>query len=205
MKSKVGKIILTVCASLVGLLTIATIVLACTKYTAFGIVNDKAYSMEVYKSGYEEIPTYTYVKGNTDDEAIMKQVYEKANLAQKENNLSALFQGVGKFETKVKNIQTDMEEVLNMAEGSYYIKLNYNEAQKLVIDGKDYINQNSSTKETVKYNALWMEVKNTANFTSYRLYLIDYSLSSDENQSYFQVEVIGQQADLYAYIGSLTK
>lgn len=203
MKSKTGKIILTICASLVGLLLIATIILACTHYTATNIVSTKAYAVEVYKSGYEEFPTYVYELGNEKDKAIINDIYAKIEETTKENNLSAMFQGVKKFEVNVKHIQSNMEEVLDMANGSYYIKFMYNNTQDLVIDGENYINPNSSTKETVKYNAIWLEVKNTSNFTEYSAYLVDGT--SDEDTSYFRVDLIAQQANLYSYIADLSK
>lgn len=203
MKSKTGKILLTIGASLVGLLLIATIILACTHYTATNIISTKAYAVEVYKSGYEEFPSYVYETGNEKDKAIIDEIYAKIEETTKENNLSAMFQGVRKFDVRVKQIQSNMEEVLDMANGSYYIKFMYNTTQDLVIDGENYVNPNSSTKETVKYDAVWLEVKNTSSFTSYSAYLVNGT--SDEDTSYYRVDLIAQQSNLYSYIGGLTK
>ena len=94
--AKAKKIILTICASLVGALLIATIILACTNYTAYGIVNDKAYSIEVYKNGYET--STKYVDDNEDE--VYSTVITKLNESLKENNLSALFQNVRSFKSR---------------------------------------------------------------------------------------------------------
>jgi len=191
------KIILTICSSLVGALLIATIILACTSYTAYGIVNDKAYSIEVYKNGYETSTKYVY---DNEDE-VYTNVISKLKDSLKENNLSALFQNVRSFKTRVENVEKKISEAVDANDGSYYVAFYYSTPQILVIDGKEYVNENSTTKETVKYTQLWMEIKNSSSFTSYTAYLVDASLSVET--SYFQVVMIGEQAPVYDYLASL--
>ena len=191
------KIILTIVSSLVGALLIATIILACTTYTAYGLVNDKAYSIKVYKNGYSD-----FVREYDSNDTEFKTVFEKINGTFKENNLSAMFQGVGKFKVSVKNEERKIKDVVENNDGSYFVAFNYAEDQKLVIKGKEYVNENTTTKETVKYRELWMEVRNTANFGEYTIYLIDPSMGGRET-SYYQVKLIAEQASLYEYIGTV--
>ena len=76
------KIILTITSSLIGVLLIATIILACTHYTAYGIVNDKVQLMEVYKTGYIDVAK-TYENDEGKDE--VKTVIYKIEASRKEN------------------------------------------------------------------------------------------------------------------------
>ena len=73
------------------------------------------------------------------------------------------------------------------------------EKQTLKWGGKDYVNPNSTTEETVKFDSLYVEVKNTANFTEYTVYL------AQEGSSYssWNVSLIAHQDALFAYIGDL--
>lgn len=194
------KIILTITSSLVGCLLIATIILACTHYTAYSISCKKAFSVEVYKSGYTEI-TNSYLS----DSDVFNNIIEKADASTKENNLSALFQNVRKFDAKVENNEIGVQSFVNSVceAGSYMVAFYFTDSQTLIFDGKEYVNENSKTKETVKYNQLWLEVKNSANYTEYVAYLVDSNLDSTRSKSYFQVRMIGQQADLYSYVADV--
>lgn len=193
------KIILTIASTIIGALLIATIILACTHYTAFAVVNDKASLMRVFKSGTYSDTNYTYE--NTEGKDEVKTVLSKMEASRKENNLSTLFQGAKKFQPKVENKEISKNDIVQNNDGAYFVLLAFNEKQILVFDGKNYVDENTTTKETVKYDELLVEVKNSASFTSYTIYLFDYGY--DKGISRYQVKCIGQQADLYAYIGTL--
>lgn len=194
------KIILTITSSLIGVLLIATIILACTHYTAYGIVNDKVQLMEVYKTGYIDVAK-TYENAEGKDE--VKTVLSKLEASRKENNLSTLFQGAKGFQPKVENKEVKVKEIVENNDGAYFVHFVYSNAQVLVFNGKDYVDKNTTTKETVKYTELWIEVKNSSSFTSYTIYLVDQGLDSSRATSRYQVKCVAQQADLYAYIGTL--
>ena len=64
---------------------------------------------------------------------------------------------------------------------------------------EDFVNPNSKTQEVVTYEKLYVEVKNTANYTEYKVYLADNA----DTYSTWSMSFIGQQSELFAYIGEI--
>jgi len=191
------KIIAIVSACVVAVLLAVTVVLACTKFTAFGVVKAGANYIEVYRGGSTEIGTFQSSSKEYSD--IMKLYNESL----KENNLSSLFQGVKGFDVKVENKQNSVSNITNNSEGKYVLNFIWEETQVLQINGKDYVNPDSNTAETVKYNHLYVEVINSVNYTEYKVYLVDYATSSSFTTSYWYVSVVAHQSNLYSYIANL--
>lgn len=189
------KIIAIISASLVAILLAVTVVLACTKFTAKTVVkNEKAWAMEVYNSHNSETPL-TYEASEDTFKKIMSLYSESL----KENNISALFQGAKGFDEKVNNEEIAISEITKMEEGNYVFRIMYEETQNLKWGGKDYVNPNSTTEEIVKFDSLYVEVKNTANFTEYNVYLAN----NNSTYSSWNVSLIAHQDALFAYIGDL--
>lgn len=192
------KIIAIISGCLVAILLTVTIVLACTKFTAATIVKyDKIWAMEVYNANFKSDQGMTL---STDSETY-KDIMRLYQESLKENNLSSLFQGAKGFDEseKVKNEEVKIADVIDNKEGTYVVHLMYSEKQFLQIDGENVVDEDSKTKEAVKFDSLYVEVKNTANFTEYKIYLAD----SGSKYSSWNVSLIAQQSDLYAYIADL--
>ena len=190
------KIIAIISACLVTILLTVTIVLACTKFTAATVVKyDKVWSMDVYNSYHDSEDPMVL----TTDDNEYKEILKLYQASLKENNLASLFQGAKGFDEEVKNEEVSVKTIIDNSEGTLVFRLNYSETQTLALHGKDYVNEESSTKETVKFDSLLVEVKNTANYTEYNVYLVE----GDATYSSWNVSLIAQQEDLYAYITNL--
>lgn len=189
------KIIAIIGGSLVALLLAVTIVLACTKFTADTIVSyDNIWAMEVYNPYHDSTDPLTLSK---DSEAF-KEIIRLYKASLQENNLSALFQGAKGFEVEAPaNKEVTIKNIIDNNDGNYVFCLMYDEAQKLVVDGVEFVNPNSKTQEVVTYEKLYVEVKNTANYTEYKVYLAD----NGDTYSTWNMSFIGQQSELFAYMG----
>lgn len=190
------KIIAIISGCLVAILLAVTIVLACTKFTAATVVTyDRLWAMEVYNTHHDSSDPLTLNKNNDKFNEIIR-LY-KASL--QENNLSSLFQGAKGFDVKVENKETTIKNIIDNEDGNYVVCLMYDEEQKLVVDGEYYVNPSSKTQEVVTYEKLYIEVKNTANYTEYKVYLADNA----DSYSSWNVSLIAQQSDLFAMVGEL--
>ena len=192
------KIIAIISGCLVAILLAVTITLACTKFTAASVVNDGAMSIRVYKGQSTE----TMEIHNTHENYAKLMNLYKASL--KENTLASLFQGATGFDEEVVNEEVTLSTITANKEGTYVLCFIYNEAQTLKLNGENYVNPNADPDKgestDVTYKALYVQVKNTANFTEYNVYLAETGTST---YSYFHVSLIAQQSELYAFVGEL--
>ena len=186
------KIIAIISGCLVAILLAVTITLACTKFTAQAVVNEGATSIEIFKGS----STSTLEVSSERDE--YKKIMELYNKSLKENTLSSLFQGATGFKAEVNDEEVSVSTITGN-ESTYVLHFIYNEVQTLKINNKDYIDEDSTTKETITYTGLYVVVNNSANFTEYNVYLVNGS----DAKSQYNVSLIAQQADLYEYIGEL--
>ena len=192
------KIIAIISGCLVAVLLAATITLACTKFTAVSVVADDAWLIKVYKGSSTE--ALEIHEDNKEYAEIVK--LQKESL--KENTLSSLFQGATGFDYKVTNKEYTLSEITGNQEGTYVLCYVYSETQTLKIKGEKYVNENADTEKgestDVTYKALYIEVKNSANYTEYNVYLAN---KASDTKSNYRVSLIAQQSDLYDYIGDL--
>ena len=197
------KIIGIIGGSLVAILLVVTIILACTTHTAYKLDIAKPSFIEIYKGS--ETAKLTVVKDNVDDEEVYNKIISLYNKSFKENNLSALFQGAKGFKKEVKNKQVQLSDILNDASGNFILHYRYsNGQQNLKIDGKDYVNPENKS-EKVTFTDLYIEVANTANYNEFKVYLAVDPTEGPATESYWQVNLIAHQSDLYTYLSDLTK
>lgn len=186
------KIIAIISGCLVAILLAVTITLACTKFTAQAVVNTGATSIEIFKGS----STSTLEVSSERNE--YKKIMELYNKSLKENTLSSLFQGATGFDAEVKNEEVTISNITGN-ESTYVLRFIYDEVQTLTINNKEYVDEESETQETVTYTGLYVVVNNSANFTEYKVYLVNGAAA----KSNWNVKLIAQQSDLYAYIGEL--
>ena len=175
------KIIAIISGCLVAILLAVTIVLACTKFTAATVVSyDKVWAMEVYNQYHASDDALTLSKNSDAYKEILKLYKESL----KENNLSSLFQGAKGFKPSVKSEEVKIVDILDNDEGTYVFCLMYEDAQKLVLNGENYVNPNSETNEVVTFEKLYIQVKNTASYTkTYRSQLHDDGSERSQSDS----------------------
>ena len=192
------KIIAIISSCVVAVLLAVTITLACVKFTAVGIVNDGAMSITLYKGSSTPVME---IFNNRDEFAKINKLYKESL---KENTLASLFQGATGFEHSVNNEEVTLSNITANQDGIYVLCFTYSEQKTLSINGEKYVNENANVNKgestDVTYRALFVEVKNTANFTEYNVYL---AASATSTYSYFNVSLIAHQSDLFSYIGEL--
>jgi hypothetical protein len=192
------KIIAIISSCLVAILLAVTITLACTKFTAVSVVGDGAMSIKLYKG--ESTETLELHQDDAEYAEIVK--LQKASL--KENTLSSLFQGATSFDYEVKSKEVKISEITGNKEGTYVLCYVYGETQTLKIKGEKYVNPDADTEKgestDITYKVLYVEVKNSANYTEYNVYLAN---KATDTKSYHYVKLIAQQSDLYKYVGDL--
>ena len=153
------KIIAIISGSLVAILLAVTIVLACTKFTADTIVTyNNVWAMEVYNPYHDSTDPLTLNK----DSETFKEIIKLYKESLQENNLSALFQGAKGFDVEApENKEVTIKNILDNEDGVYVVCLMYEDAQKLVVNGEEFVNPNSKTQEVVTYEKLYVQVCRT--------------------------------------------
>lgn len=192
------KIIAIISGCLVAVLLAVTITLACVKFTAVGVVNEGAISIRLYKGKTTE--TVEIFDDRDEYDRIME--FYKDSL--QENTLASLFQGATGFDYSVKHEEVTLSNITGNTEGTYVLAFVYNEAKTLTINGEKYVNENANTEKgestDVTYRELYVEVKNTANFTEYKVYVVGTANASKSN---FTVSLIAHQSELYSFLGEI--
>lgn len=192
------KIIAIISSCLVTILLAVTITLACTKFTAVSVISDGAMSIKVFKGSSTEVMEIANTRSEYNE---IGKLFKKSL---KDNTLSSLFQGATGFDVAVKNEEVTLSNITGNSDGTYVLCYVYSEDQVLKIKGEKYVNPNANTDKgestDLTYRALFVEVKNTSNFTEYNVYL-----ASDPNgtKSYYSVKCIAEQSELYSYIADL--
>jgi len=187
------KVLSIISLCLIAVLAVAIIV--------FSTVNTN-YNLNLTKPDYIEISinnsnTKESYYSNGDDEH--KQVYNKVmelyNASYKQKIMSGIFSGVLFNKPTIIYSTSSVNSILN--NGSFIV-FNYNNEQTLTLNGKPYTYTSSSGSQTtnIKYNKLYVQVKNSNSITTFNIYVKNI----DNDYSYYRYSVQAKQADLYSYI-----
>ncbi len=194
--NKAKKIVSIVIISVVLAITILTVVLA--------LIPKKLYNP--IASGYDYITVYkkdasvnNYADEDSDEQkAIIDNIAKYLEKSTKDNVLSSIFQGTGKFEYRIVVAKTSNVET-SIAKNSTCLIFGYIDEQKLMFDGKEYKNsQATDPTKTITFQKLVMPVANDRDFQERTVYVVDGEGNSD-----YQIKFIAHQSDLYTYIESL--
>ncbi len=202
MTSKVKKILSIVIISVIVAITALTIILA--------IVPKRLYNPVV--SGYDRVAVYKDGKGVgydlVENQMTDKQLAFKADLEKylsdsfKDNMLSSIFQGTGRYENKVVS-KNEENVVTNIAKasGSICLVFEYYEEQKLIFNGEEYKNplRPVGQNETITFTKIYMPLSKDSDFQERVVYLT----SGDSKESSFQIKFLAHQGDLYSFVQGL--
>lgn len=197
--TKVKKILSIVIISLILAVTILTIVLALVPKKLYNPIADGYYTVTVYKDKNSNI-YQTSGEMSEESQTFKNNLVKYLDKSVKDNMLSSIFQGTGRFEAKVvsKDEGNVMTNVANVS-GATCLIFNYLDEQKLVFNGKEYKNpQATDPTKTITYTKLYMPISKTEDFQEAVVYLTDKT-----NKSSYQIKFLAHQSEIYNYIISL--
>ena len=206
-KDLVKKIVSISVVSLVLALVVATIVLALVPKKLVNPVADGYASITVYKDSLDKqyFKNFYNSADATEAEKKYNAVYgEIADLhaeSLKDNLLSAMFQGLGKFGVEVvASLNSDVIKNVAKAEGNCLVFTYIGEdKQVLKINGETYYDETSLKSEAVEFDMIVMPLVSSSGFEERILYLAD----RETGKSQYQLKFLADQTELNDYIENL--
>lgn len=176
MAKKIGAI---VSLSIIGILIIATIIMA--NVSVNYRINCKT-------------PSYVIIDGMKLETAETNKIVEYINNASKEKTLTALFNGNLNKKPQIK-VASSVGKTLPTNSDAIYVRYRYEEPQKLMNGKKAY-------EVNVYYDDLVFEVKNATGENTFNVYVIEDKTNSNSYTYYYELDADFE--DLYAYLQDIT-
>lgn len=203
-KNKKTKLIISISLlSVLGILIITTIVLACLKKDYNVNVNDP-YQIRIYSTENSNFYEYTFDKEDQEYKDIMK-LYNESSV---ENYLTLFLAGKLNKESYIDNLNSQtsvISNVINKNPDHYYVEFVYGELNNLMLNDEPFYK--AGTDDVVRYNKLLLEVKNTSSVEEVKIYVENYSQYSTTNSisSSYQFVTYANQGELYDLIAEIVK
>ena len=206
-KDLVKKIVSISVVSLVLALVVATIVLALVPKKLVNPVTDGYASVTVYKDNLGKqyfkdfYPSATATEAEKKYNAVYGEIADLHEKSLKDNLLSAMFQGLGKFGVEVvASLNSNVVKNVAEAEGNCLVFTYIGEdKQVLKIDGEVYYDETSLKSEAVEYDMIVMPLSANSGFEERVLYLAD----RETGKSQYQIKFLADQSELNEYIENL--
>lgn len=208
-KDLVKKIVSISVVSLVLALVITTIVLALVPKKLVNPINDGYASITVYKD--KEGTQYfknlynstTATEAEKKYNAVCGEIADLHAESLKDNLLSAMFQGLGKFGIEVvASLNSNVITNVAQAEGNCLVFTYIGEdKQVLKINGEVYYDENALKSEAVEYDMIVMPLSANSGFEERVIYLAD----RETGKSQYQLKFLADQSELNEYIENLGK
>lgn len=199
--SKIKKILSIVIITLILALTVITIVLAIVPKRLYNPITNGYMSVAVYRNKKDRM-YFATDDANAEDKVFNTKLSKLLSDSVKDNVLSSIFQGTGKFKSEVLpgdegNVMTNVAKV---SDGMCLVFM-YEEEQTLMFNGKIYKNPQATGKDKdkpVTYTQIFMPIANDQDFQERTVYLADSS-----NKSAYQIKFLAHQSDIYQLINNL--
>lgn len=200
--TKGKKIAIGVVTSIIALLVIAVIVLAVIRTSFYNPLQKEASYVAIWTDGelYELNTCYNpttqmhdvdeYTEGNK----IYNKIVELNNKSREEGLLTSLLGNAYGFEATVTEVETTVSTIKNLGTVLQFV---YTSVQTFEFDGKVYKDNDGNT---VTYNHMYIEVKDTENLTETTAYLVNNNEDTDSN---FKISFLAKQAELFDYLANL--
>ena len=207
-KDLVKKIVSISVVSLVLALVVATIVLALVPKRLANPVTEGYASITVYKDNLDKqyFKDFFNSANATDAEKKYNAVYgEIADLhadSLKDNLLSSMFQGLGKFGIEVvASLESDVIANVAKKEGNCLVFTYINEEKQILkINGEVYYDETALKSEAVEFDMIVMPLSSEKNgFEERVIYLAD----RETGKSQYQLKFLADQSELNEYIENL--
>ena len=207
-KDLVKKIVSISVVSLVLALVAATIVLALVPKKLVNPVTDGYASITVYKDSSSQQYFKDFYNPTTATEAEKKynavygEISDLHKESLKDNLLSAMFQGLGKFGVEVvASLNSNVETNIAQAEGNCLVFTYIGEEKQILkINGEVYYDETSLKSEAVEYDMIVMPLSAENGFSERVIYLAD----RETKKSQYQLKFLADQSELNEYIESLS-
>ena len=176
---------------LIGILAGTIIVFSCVnKDFNLNLTNPDSISVYINKSLTENSEAYSL-----DSDDAHKEIYNKIlalyNDSFKQKMMSAFFNGTLNEGVTITRESRNLSSLTNT--GTWLV-FDYNlNPQTIRLNGKDYKDDSSSSKE---YDKVFVEVKNSETMTTFTIYLA----KRESNYSYYHYTARAKQCDLYNYL-----
>ncbi len=197
-----GKKIAIIAVSFVILaVIIAVITLAIVQSTFYSPALDNVKSLTIYVDGTalsvgecSNREIFGNIEGNKGQE-IFDGVMDANKTSSNESVLTCLFAGTYSFKHKHAMRETELADI--KAEG-YVIEYKFTETQTLVIDGEE---KKDTDGNKIKYDSMYIEVKDTTDLTETYAYLYN----NKDTDSEVRISFLARQHKLYDYIAELAE
>ncbi len=206
-KDLVKKIVSISVVSLVLALVVATIVLALIPKRLANPITEGYASVSVYKDGLDKQYFKDFFNSANATEAEKKynavygEITDLHKDSLKDNLLSAMFQGLGKFGIEVvPSLEADVIKNVAKAEGNCLVFTYIGEnKQVLKVNGEVYYDETALKSEAVEYDMVVMPLSANGGFEERVIYLAD----SETGKSQYQLKFLADQSELNEYVENL--
>ncbi len=206
-KDLVKKIVSISVVSLVLALVVATIVLALIPKRLANPITEGYASVTVYKDSLDKQYFKDFYNSANATEAEKKynavygEITDLHKDSLKDNLLSAMFQGLGKFGIEVvPSLEADVIKNVAKAEGNCLVFTYIGEnKQVLKVNGEVYYDETALKSEAVEYDMVVMPLSANGGFEERVIYLAD----RETGKSQYQLKFLADQSELNEYIENL--
>lgn len=206
MKKDLAKKIISISVvSLVIALVITTIVLALVPKRLANPVAEGYATITIYKDNVGQQYLYSNdaeTNAEKNHNAIYKKIQELHEESLKDNLLSSMFQGLGKYGIEVvPSITTKVIEDVAKANGNALVFTYTGEKpQVLKINGEVYYNTTAISSTVVEYDMIVMPLNENDSFEECTIYLVD----RESSKSSYKLKFLANQGELNDYIETIT-
>ena len=206
-KDLVKKIVSISVVSLVLALVVATIVLALIPKRLANPITEGYASVTVYKDSLDKQYFKDFYNSANATEAEKKynavygEITDLHKDSLKDNLLSAMFQGLGKFGIEVvPSLEADVIKNVAKAEGNCLVFTYIGDnKQVLKVNGEVYYDETALKSEAVEYDMVVMPLSANGGFEERVIYLAD----RETGKSQYQLKFLADQSELNEYIENL--
>lgn len=206
-KDLVKKIVSISVVSLVLALVVATIVLALIPKRLANPITEGYASVTVYKDSLDKQYFKDFYNSANATEAekkynaVYSEITDLHKDSLKDNLLSAMFQGLGKFGIEVvPSLEADVIKNVAKAEGNCLVFTYIGEnKQVLKVNGEVYYDETALKSEAVEYDMVVMPLSANGGFEERVIYLAD----RETGKSQYQLKFLADQSELNEYIENL--
>ena len=198
--SNVKKVLSIVILCLVVAITVATVVLAIVPKNLYNPIADGYYTVAVYRDKKDQM-YHTGDNANEEDKAFIEKFNSLQEKSVRDNVLSALFQGTGRFEEKINYSSTAVNAMDKYANvnGVVCLVFHYLHEQTLQWNGKVATHAESKNEgKVITFTKMFMPIIDNDEFQKCTVYL-----TGSDNKTNYSIEFLAHQSDLYDYLTSL--
>ncbi len=185
------KVLSIVALCLIGILAGTIIVLSCVNKD-FNLNLQNPDFVEVWINSSTDRKTFEKDDSYAENKEIYNEIMNLYNESFKQKLMSSLFNGTIGEKAVIKNWGYN-KSTTSVTNSGTWLVFGYNDTQTLKVNGKDYTDNTSNSKN---YKKLYIQVKNSDNMTTFDIYV----QKDGTTNSYYYYTARAKQANLYKYL-----